>query len=35
MDFCIDIGEFYGNTQLVLNIYTFINRVAQLFEALC
>ena len=34
MDFCIDIGDIYGDTQLVLNIYTFIDRVAQLFEAL-
>jgi hypothetical protein len=34
MDFCIDIGDIYGDTQLVLNVYTFIYRVTQLVEAL-
>jgi hypothetical protein len=34
MDFWIDIGDINGDTQLVLNIYTSTDRVAQLLEAL-
>jgi hypothetical protein len=35
MDFRIDVGDIYGDLQSVLNIYTFIDKVAQLLEALC